>query len=94
MIFGRTSRISERQNTNVEQNPLENISFEGITGEARLYRYIFKIYESLRILVLKTEISVTHYFLGRVSVQLGKIKLPFRSTRDDGKSIQNKLYHI
>jgi hypothetical protein len=75
------------------RNFSENIKFEYIKGEARLCRCIFEIYESVNILVLKTEMYKTHFFLGTMSVHLDKIKLPLRSTRDGGQSIQNKLYH-
>jgi hypothetical protein len=47
------SRISERQNTNVEQKLVENISFDDIKEETKLFRCIFEIYESVNILVLK-----------------------------------------
>jgi hypothetical protein len=80
-----------------KRNLLENINFEDIKGEARLCRCVFKIYESVLFLALKTEINITHYILGKRKVHLGKIKLPFRPKRDGGQSIQsmqNKLFHM
>jgi len=41
------------------------------------------------MLLLKTEINVTHYILGKGKVHLGKLKLPFRPKRDEGQSTQN-----
>lgn len=89
------SRFSDRRTVQMwNRNLLENINFEEMEGEARLCRCIFKIYESVHILVLKTEINVTNYILGKGKVHLGKINLPFRPKRDDGQSIQNKLFHM
>jgi len=76
------------------RNFYESINSEDIKGEARLCRYVFEIYDSVYILVLKTEINVTHYILGKGKFQLGKIKLPLRPKREDGQSIQNKLFHM
>jgi len=89
------SRFSDRRTVQMwNRNLLENINFEEMEGEARLRRCIFKIYESVHILVLKTEINVTNYILGEGKVHLGKINLPFRPKREDGQSIQNKLFHM
>jgi hypothetical protein len=60
------------------RNFLEKISFEDIKREAKLCRCIFNIYVSVHVLVLKREINVTHYILGKGKFHLGKIKLPFR----------------
>jgi hypothetical protein len=76
------------------RNFYESINVEDIKGEARLCRYIFEIYDSVYILVLKTEINVIHYILEKGKVHLGKIKLTFRPKREDGQNTQNKLFHI
>jgi hypothetical protein len=76
------------------RNLLENIGFEDTKREAKLCGRIFKMYVSHHVLVLQTEINVTHYILGKGKVHLGKIKQPFRSKREEGQSIQNKLFHM